>query len=73
MKDGTRSYNVNIYTYVEKKQSIWGHYYFNIKQDVPYIKDPYFDNAYISNNYLRSMAKLEKNRILKLLTDGTTN
>lgn len=72
MKDGLRSYNVNIYTYVKKKQTIWGNTVYKIQQDIPYISNPFYDNAFVSNDYLKTMAKQEKNRILKILTDGAT-
>lgn len=73
MKDGSRSYTVNIYTYIKKKQTILGKWVYKVRQDIPYISHPFYDNAYVSNDYLKTMAKQEKNRILKLLTDDTTD
>lgn len=73
MKDGSREYHVKIYTIVRVKQTILGKTVFKIKQDVPYIHSPYYDNAYVSNDYLKTMAKQEKYRILKMLTDDTTD
>lgn len=73
MEDGARSYNVNIYTYVKKKQTILGKWVYKVRQDIPYISHSLYNNAHVSNKYLKMMARQEKNRILKLLTDGTTD
>lgn len=74
IKNGGREYYGKIYTVVQKKQTfVWNKTVFKIKQDVPYIRSPYYDNAYVSNDYLKTMAKQEKYRILKMLTDDTTD
>lgn len=74
IKNGNREYYGKIYTIVQKKQTfVWNKTVFKIKQIIPYISNPYFDNAYISNDYLKTMAKKEKYRVLKMLTDDTTD